>query len=127
MQSAYECIICILLLTISTSSVASTAVACLKKPGEPLKHESVIASAHGNHMAGHHDSGSPDNNLLHGNCSCCDDCTSICPSVTANPVAYTSTVFNPDLWGNEQTGVLTDLIHESPVPHPLFRPPIQYC
>lgn len=124
MQSAYKRIIYVLLLTISTSSVASTAAVCVKELGEPRNNESVIENAHGNHMAGHHDVGSPESKPVRGECFCCDDCTSICPSVTTNPAAFTAKIFGPDFRDNVQTRALSVLIHESPVPHPLFRPPI---
>lgn len=113
-------IIHVLLLAFSLSSVASPAVPCVKDLGQ----ESTIERAHSSHGAGHHDSAAQDDILTLDDCSCCDDCASMCPSFATNPVTLASQDIVPLSRATSPTKILADLMHDAPPPHPLFRPPI---
>lgn len=124
MGSVCRHIIYVLLCAFSMSSVASSIVPCVTDLGQAPNQESIVDIAHEGHMTGHHDFASQKDDSISDDCSCCDDCASMCPSVGGNLIAITSQNFIPSFSVSDQSRILPDLIHDSPTPNPLFRPPI---
>ena len=124
MRSVSNHIICVLLLAFSWSSVASPVVPCGRDFGRAPHQESTVDGAHDTHMNGHHESASQKDNSASDDCSCCEDCASMCPSSASSPVAMTLQDFIYSFSGSTPTRMWPDLMHDCPTPHPLFRPPI---
>lgn len=124
MKPAYRSMFHILLFAFSLSSVASPAVACIENQGIRPGQESEIDSVHIKHMMRHLDSAPQDEAPAIADCSCCDECASMCPSAGINPVAITSQIFIPAFSDSRQIHVMPDLVHDCPSPNPLLRPPI---
>lgn len=124
MKSVRRRLLYVLILAMPLSSWAGVVVPCVQDSGQPPIQEMVADGIDSHHMNGHHESAAPDQDTASRDCSCCDECSTMCPTSGCSPAAITSKPFDSLCPGDHQGKVLPDLMYTTPIPHPLFRPPI---
>lgn len=124
MKSVRRSLIYVLLLALPLSSWAGSVVPCAQESA-PLPIQEVVAgSDHARHSNRHHEPAAPDQDAASRDCSCCGDCSTMCPSSGSTPAVITSKLPGPSCAGDHQENMLVDLIYTTLIPFPLFRPPI---
>ncbi len=112
------------MIVIPISPWAGAVVPCTQDSAPALMQQSDAVDAHAHHEFGQHDLVAEANKPITVECECCGDCATLCaPGAGATMALVTE---SPDNFfsGNGAGILLLDSFHASPVPHPLFRPPI---
>ena len=132
MISLRKSVVCLLVLTLSSSSWANAASMCnterSTKEIEALAHAHHDSAANVehrvNHDSVHHDQNVQGSDAPATECPCCDDCAAVCGATGGSTVASASILVDSVFDGRDRLTPRVVEFLRRPPPQSLFRPPI---